>query len=228
MAQTQRTPRSTETGGPRGSGRQPAAARTPAHIAHHVPGRLRIKVAATSGDAEDDEAFFDEARRLFARLPGVQDVRASRASRSIVVQYDPTDTRFAERLPREPSISALMHLGGREALVRSIDEAAGAVAHFAQQHHSRLAEAIVSGAEEADAQLRRFSDGYLDLKLLLPLGFAAATTLRKARREGTPMWMTLGTFAFNAFMSLHRNRIDGPTLHPGSRTDPAPPHTPRR
>jgi hypothetical protein len=68
-----------------------------------------------------------------------------------------------------------------------------------------------------DSGLRHASDGYLDLKVLLPLGVAAATSLHKARGRGTPMWLTLSTFAFNAFLALHRHRIDTPIVQIVSR-----------
>jgi hypothetical protein len=69
-----------------------------------------------------------------------------------------------------------------------------------------------------DAHLLEFSDGYLDLKLLFPMGVAAVTSLHKARGRGTPMWLSLGTFAFNAFLTLHRQRIDAPTIQILSRS----------
>jgi hypothetical protein len=84
--------------------------------------------------------------------------------------------------------------------------------------HSRLAEVIVSTAQQWDVNVRNASDGYVDLKVLLPLGVAVATTLHKARGRGTPMWMTLSTFAFNAFLALHRHRIDTPVLQIVSRS----------
>jgi hypothetical protein len=90
-----------------------------------------------------------------------------------------------------------------------MDEAVTTGVRYLEQH-SRLAESVVSTTERLDASLRRASDGYLDLKVLLPLGVAAATSLHKSRSKGTPMWMTMGIFAFNAFMSLHRHRIDAP------------------
>jgi hypothetical protein len=80
------------------------------------------------------------------------------------------------------------------------------------KRHSRLAETIVSGAENLDATLRQASAGYVDLKVLLPLGVLAATTLHKRRSRGTPMWLTVSTFAFNAFLTLHRRRIDAPIV----------------
>jgi hypothetical protein len=36
--------------------------------------------------------------------------------------------------------------------------------------------------------------------------------MRQARGKGTPMWLSLGTFAFNSFVSLHRQRINAPVL----------------
>jgi hypothetical protein len=182
------------------------AART-ARIAHHVPGRMRLKVLGAP--AEQD--FFATVKRLIAGLPGVQCVRVNASSSSIVIDYSPADTVFHFRLQDDPEVNAWLDLEGDDALLAGIDEAVTSSSHYLARH-SRLAEGIVASAEQLDSRLRRASDGYLDLKLLLPLAFAAATSMRQARGRGTPMWLSLGTFAFNSFVSLHRQRINAPVV----------------
>jgi hypothetical protein len=176
-------------------------------IAHHVPGRMRLKVLGVPTDPE----FFATVKQIIAGLEGVESVRVNATSSSIVIDYSPADTVFHFRLQDDPNVNAWMNLDGDDALLAGIDVAVATGAHYLAKQ-SRLAESLVAGAEELDFRLRRASDGYVDLKLLLPLLFAAATSMRQARGTGTPMWLSLGTFAFNSFLSLHRERIGTPVI----------------
>jgi hypothetical protein len=172
-----------------------------------MPGRMRLKVLGAPAAPD----FFATVKKLIAGLQGVQAVRVNAASSSIVIDYSPADTVFHFRLLDDPDLNNWLSLEGDDALLAGIDEALTTGSHYLTRH-SRLAEGIVSSAQQLDSRLRRASDGYLDLKLLLPLAFAAATSMRQARGRGTPMWLTLGTFAFNSFLSLHRQRIDAPVV----------------
>lgn len=183
-----------------------------ARIVHHVPGRLRIRVKGVRVEAE----FFSAVQRVIGALHGVDSVRVNPASSSIVIDYRPSDTVFHFRLQDDPGVSSWLSLDGEDALLADIDNAVTAGTRYLERH-SRLAETIVSTAEQLDSGLRSASDGYLDLKVLLPLGVAAVTSLHKARGRGTPMWLTMSTFAFNTFIALHRHRIDTPVVQIVSR-----------
>ena len=186
--------------------RQTGAART-ARVAHHMPGRMRLKVLG----APAEQAFFATVKKVIASLQGVQSVRVNAASSSIVIDYSPADTVFHFRLQDDPDVNSWLRLEGDDALLAGIDDAVATGSRYLARH-SRLAEGIVTSAEQLDSSLRRASDGYLDLKLLLPLAFAAASSMRQSRGRGTPMWLSLGTFAFNSFISLHRQRINAPVV----------------
>lgn len=179
----------------------------PARIVHQLPGRIRIKVTGVKEDSE----YFAVVRRLISELSGVESVRVNATSSSIVVAYNPSDPVFRFRLGESSAVSEWLDLTDGGDLFAAMDDAVTTGVRYLEQH-SRLAESVVSTAEQLDTGLRRASDGYLDLKVLLPLGFAAATSLHKARAKGTPMWMTMGIFAFNTFLSLHRHRIDAPVV----------------
>ncbi len=176
-----------------------------ARVVHHVSGRMRIKVIDAQAEAEAE--FFNEVQRAIGTLPGVVSVRVNPLSSSIVVDYRPSDTIFHSRLHQSPEVSTLLCLDGEESLVAAIDGVVAEGVRYLEQH-SRIAESIVSTAEHLDSSLRKVSDGYLDLKVLLPLGVVVATSLHKGRSRGTPMWLSLSTFAFNTFLTLHRQRID--------------------
>ena len=183
-----------------------------ARIVHHVSGRLRIKVT----DAKAEEEFYVAVQRMLGELPGVDSVRVNPASSSIVVDYRPSDTLFHSRLQEDSEVGSWLSLDAEDTLTTAVDEVVTASARYLGKH-SRVAESIVSTAEHLDASLRKASDGYLDLKVLLPLGVVVATSLTKARGRGTPMWLTLSTFAFNTFLTFHRQRIDHPPAHTDSR-----------
>lgn len=179
----------------------------PARTVHHVAGRMRIKVMGVAGEAE----FFAAVKQVIGSLSGVESVRVNPSSSSIVIDYSPADTVFHFRLQQSPEVSSLLRLDGEDALMAAIDESVTDSVRYLERH-SRLAESLVSAAEQVDCSLREASDGYLDLKLLFPVGVAVVTALHKARGRGTPMWLSLGTFAFNAFLTLHRHRIDTPVI----------------
>jgi hypothetical protein len=54
-------------------------------IAHHVPGRLRLRSAALKRNVCASE----EARRHLAQIEGVTSVRANPATGSVLLEYDP-------------------------------------------------------------------------------------------------------------------------------------------
>jgi hypothetical protein len=168
---------------------------------------LRLKVLGVP--AEKD--YFAAVKEVIASLEGVDSVRVNAASSSIVIDYSPVDTVFHFRLKDDPTVNSWLRLEGEDALLARVDEAVASGPHYLGAH-SRMADGILSGAEQLDTRLRRASDGYLDLKLLLPLAFAAATSMRQARGRGTPMWLSLGTFAFNSFLTLHRERNEAPVV----------------
>jgi hypothetical protein len=180
----------------------------PARIVHRVPGRVRIKVRGVREDAE----FFAVVQQLIAGLSGVDSVRVNPGSSSIVVGYQPSDALFHSRLRGNAEVGSWLQWSGEERTDDVLEDVVTEGVRYLESH-SRLAESIVVTAEYLDTGLRRASDGLLDLKVLLPLGVVAATTLTKARGRGTPMWITLGSFAFNAFLTLHRRRIDRPVVN---------------
>jgi hypothetical protein len=178
-----------------------------ASIVHHVPGRLRIRVTGAQNEAD----FFEAVQQVIRGLSGVKSVRVNPAASSIVVGYSAADTVFHLRLLQNSGVRSWLDLGEGDEIRWALGDSAPAAGRYMGKH-SRLAETIVSTAEDLDAGLRTASGGYLDLKVLLPLGVGVASSLHKSRHRGTPMWMTLGTFAFNAFVALHRRRIDAPTV----------------
>lgn len=187
----------------------------PAHIIHSVPGRLRIKVLG----AHDEIEFFSAVQKIIGDLSGVDDVHVRPASSSIVIEYRAPDAMFHEQLANHPQLLSWLQLVGTTPSATRIDERV-VVHRRTARHHSRLAETILMSAEHLDANIRNASGGLLDLKVLMPFGVAIVTTLHKSRGKSTPMWMSVSTFAFNAFVALHRHRIEAPIVQIVSRVFP--------
>ncbi len=182
------------------------------NVIHHVPGRLRIKILGGT----DIPEYFLGLKELINAMPGVNSVRVNSPASSIVIDYIPDDMTFHARLQDDPNIKTWLTLD-EEMVSPYIVKQEVALHTPYLVPHSRVAEAIVSVAERLDVGLRQASNGYLDLKVLLPIGIAIGTSLHKARGRGTPMWITLSTFAFNSFLTLHHQRIDAPIIQIFSR-----------
>jgi hypothetical protein len=175
------------------------------NIVHHVPGRLRIQVIGQQISSE----FYDEIKKAISLFDGVNRVRVNRQSSSIVVNYVHPDSFFHIRLKDDPDIKSRLSLVGFDALNEFILDPED-LDEVYPKHHSRMAESMVSVAQRLDEKLRQASNGYLDFKVLVPIAIAAATSLHKSRGKGTPMWLSLSTFAFNSFLTFHHHRINLP------------------
>ncbi|XKH37400.1 HMA2 domain-containing protein [Azospirillum doebereinerae] len=85
-------------------------------IAHHIPGRIRLKLAAKDTDLADAIAQAKRFGRLVTEAPGIRSVNVNLLARSCVVEYD------ADRIPP----AAWGGSAGRHALGRRRPSAAGA------------------------------------------------------------------------------------------------------
>jgi len=55
------------------------------YLAHHIPGRLRLRSAVLKGNA----FAIEEARRHLAQIDGVTSVKANPSTGSVLLEYDP-------------------------------------------------------------------------------------------------------------------------------------------
>lgn len=58
-------------------------------IAHHIPGRVRLKLAGGSSSALPAFDAVEGFRRAVASVPGIRSVNLNLLARSCVVEYDP-------------------------------------------------------------------------------------------------------------------------------------------
>jgi cation transport ATPase len=172
-----------------------------AHIAHHVKGRLRVRVPSAKGNPK----ALEEIKRSLASLTGVHEVEVSPTTGSVTVHYDPSrHADFHQHLagdgqhknvvaiPPPPKLSEVDEM--EEMLEREAEYLAS---------HSHTAKALVDFIRKCDVELKRASGNQLDLKVLTPLALAVYAFLELGIEAATPVWLTLGIFSFNHFVDLH-------------------------
>lgn len=167
---------------------------------HHIRGRIRLKVVG----ARANPAVLEEIRKSIADLPGVSGVQVNSLAGSVLVHYSPkADADFHEELTDHGDRTGgfLLEPPG----LSEVDEMAQRIqaeAEFLSQH-SDTARIIVDAVKQLDINIRRATHNAVDLKVLLPLGLAAYSVLEIGIEASTPLWVTLGIFSFNSFISLH-------------------------
>jgi hypothetical protein len=196
-----------------------------AQVAHHSKGRLRIRVPSAKGDP----AALEQIRNALAPVHGVNEVIVNEAIGSITVHYDPDcHVDFHRHLSEtEGSHHEHLHIPPPPAPVSEVDEAMEMLNKEAEflSSHSHSAKVLFDMLRKFDAGLKKATDNNVDLKVLAPLGLAVYAFLELGFEAATPVWLTLGVFSFNHFVTLHAQT---PTTHPAppqSRSQsPGPTH----
>ncbi len=169
----------------------------PVRIAHHVPGRMRIRVHG----AKRNPHLLDHVRKTLVEADGVTRIEANRDTGSLVVHYRNKNPRqFAEQMAERGRETQAFDLEIGEAgeIWSMVDREAEFLAA-----HSVLARSVVSETTQLDQALKRATDNALDLKVVVPLGLAVISFLYVGTDVATPLWLSLGVFSFNSFVSLH-------------------------
>jgi hypothetical protein len=167
----------------------------PAQVAHHVRGRIRVRFSGAKGDRR----FLESIQQSISPLPGVQSVEISQSTGCIVVHYD----QSAHRDFHQTLIEHGLALAPPE--VSEVDAIAANIEHEAEflSQHSETARRVVDFVKQIDHGLKCATGNTLDLRVLLPLGLAVYSFLELESDITTPLWVTLGIFSFNSFVSLH-------------------------
>ncbi len=157
-----------------------------AHLAHAVPGRIRLKLPAIRSDPEAAQ----EVRDRLSSLAELRHVEVNPASASVVLYYDTaSENGVLSRL--ETLFDGFSRNGG----ARSANT------------NGQPAAAIANRFQRADQRIERATG--VGLRLLVPLllaGFALlALVLAALRRKKIPLpgWYDLFWFAFNTFIILN-------------------------
>ena len=172
----------------------------PASVMHHVRGRIRVRVPA----GRHNRQLLEQLQQSIAPIAGVRYVKINPATGSLLVEYDHAQHGDFHETLRQHGESEKLYVLTPPA-ISEVDELAEKIEREAQflAAHSELARQIVDGFTHVNLALRRATNNNLDLKVLLPLGLAAYTILELEADMATPLWVTLGMFSFNSFISLH-------------------------
>jgi hypothetical protein len=171
-----------------------------AKVAHHVRGRIRVKLPTARGNL----AVLRQVADSLASRDGVQSVECNVQTGSIVVHYDQTHhENIHQSLVEHGRGSGLFLLAPPE--VSEVDQIAESIQREAEflAEHSEAARKLVEGVKSVNYTLRRATNNNVDLKVLLPLGLAVWAFVQHDPEIATPLWLTLSIFSFNSFVSLH-------------------------
>jgi cation transport ATPase len=179
-----------------------------ARVVHHVKGRIRLKLH----DAKGNHRFLESVQQSLSPVAGVRNVEVNSATGTIVVHYDETKLPdFAQKLADHGESEGLFSLEPAE--LSEVDAIANKLQREAQflAQHSDVAKSAVDFVSQIDRALKNATNNTVDLKVLLPMGLAIYAFLELESDITTPLWVTLGIFSFNSFVSLHHP--------PGYRTE---------
>jgi hypothetical protein len=121
-----------------------------------------------------------------------------------VVHYDETMLPdFAQTMANHGESEDLFSLEPAE--LSEVDAIANKLEREAQflAQHSDVARSAVNFVSQIDQALKKATGNTVDLKVLLPMGLAIYAFLELESDITTPLWITLGIFSFNSFVSLH-------------------------
>lgn len=165
-------------------------------IAHHLPERTRLRSPALRRDPAACERMAD----VLAQVPGVREVRVRPYTGSVLILHD----GVAAAALTDAASRALD--GARVLAIGESPPLGGAVPAF-----SSLRRKLAAIAHEIDRDIRRGSDGSLDLGTLATLGLIGAGALEVAATSELPLppWFNLAWWAYRTFMTTHNAQAAG-------------------
>ena len=169
------------------------------HIAHQVPGRVRMKIPSAKGDV----AMLQEISATFGKIPGVEQVIVNPTTGSIVLQYD--SNRHDEFHGELQSHCEQHALEQHRPPATEIDEIAHKIEDQAEflAEHSASARAIVDFVKKVDREIKVATNNNIDLKIVLAAGIVGFTIFEVGAGAATPVWVTLSLFGINHFIEMH-------------------------
>jgi hypothetical protein len=167
-----------------------------ASVAHHIPGRLRVRVPR----ARRDPQLLNQLAEFVEKIGGVRQVEINPMTGSILVHYHPGSRGEIDKLlqPAQASEPAPVLPSEAEELADKIEKEAQFLAA-----HSELAMQVVQAIKSLNREVRQATGNTVDLKVLLPAGLAVWAFFKANAEVATPLWVTLAIFAFNSFVALH-------------------------
>lgn len=173
-------------------------AREVLELAHHHPGRLRVRANAFAAGGVE---LFERARAALRGMPGIGAVTHTVRSGSILIEYSPGHVEPDE------IIGAIADAAG---LGRPLPEE--------EQRRRRAQPAVLAiGAVRELNDLTRELTGFrADLRTIAPAAIAglAAYSFMQEKGARLPRWDNLLYWSFNIFTMLHWREIDAASGRP--------------
>ena len=178
-----------------------------AHVAHKLPGRIRVKIPSARNDPEALRHFHE----MFSGFPNVASVTSRLETGSVLVQYDALrEDEFAEQFAAWHAEHARESGAARPGdEVGEVMNEISAEANFLAKH-SKAASATVELFRTLDHQIKIATGNAIDLQIVLVAGLAVVTFVEIGAEATTPMWVTLALFGVNHFIEIRH-----PALPPG-------------
>jgi hypothetical protein len=170
------------------------------HIAHQVPGRVRMKIPSGKGNPE----LLEQMKQTLSVIPGIEEVIINPDTGSVVLHYD-TDhhDEFHGRLEH--------HTGGHyKPPTNEIDALANKIQQEAEflAENSHAARVIVDFCKQLDQGIKTGSSNTIDLKIVLAVGIAGFTILEVGASAATPVWVTLSMFGLNHLIEANSHKAE--------------------
>jgi hypothetical protein len=170
------------------------------HIAHQVPGRVRMKVPSAKGNPE----LLEQMKQTLSVIPGIEEVIVNPETGSLVLHYD-TDQHHEFHGHLEH------HTGGHyKPPTNEIDALANKIQQEAEflAENSHAARVIVDFCKQLDQGIKTGSSNTIDLKIVLAVGIAGFTILEVGASAATPVWVTLAMFGLNHFIEANSHTAE--------------------
>jgi hypothetical protein len=181
-----------------------------AQVIHHIPGRMRVRLPRLKGKA----GALDSIKQSISGINGVTSVDTNATTGSVLVNYDPGQfNQFHQSLADHAEQQQLFTFKPPD--LTEVDGIADKIEGEAEflAEHSELARSVVNVCKQLNDEVKRSTHNMVDLKVLIPLGLALYTFTRRDPTMSTPLWVTLGIFSFNSFISLHAHQQPQPVTH---------------
>jgi hypothetical protein len=164
-------------------------------IAHHLPDRTRLRMQVLRKDPAACERLAD----ALAAVPGVREVRIRPYTGSVLIEHD-------DGVSIEALVDAARGALAIERVLTACERPpqGGEVPPF-----SSLARKVVAAARELDRDIRRGSDGTVDLGMLATLGLVSvgAAEVVASGKLPLPPWFNLAWWGFRTFMTTEQPEI---------------------
>ena len=170
-------------------------------IAHHVPGRIRMKIPSAKGNSGQLEAY----KETLSLIPGIERIDVNPATGSIVLRYDPERREeFHAGFRRHTG----HHHSHPHTPTNEIDVLANKIGQEAEflAEHSHAARAVVDFCKHADRHIKVATSNTLDFKMMLALGVIGITIFEVGATAATPVWVTLTLFALHHYIEMQADR----------------------